>query len=119
MKCSNCGTQLELTSDKHYVCPNCGEHYYDVTECFHDSDNGKIVERDNWSILKKYISEMNDYNRKNSYSNGFAPKPYWFVQKLMELIENGKDNNIYPDNCVWKVRGMTDEDGNDMSILNL
>lgn len=56
----------------------------------------------NWNTLRNMLDEQIKDSKK--YGERFA-KPYRQVRCLMDLIENGKIDGIYPDNCLWRRKG--------------
>lgn len=57
--------------------------------------------RDNlfWNILKEKINEQIVDCKK--YGSRFQ-RPYYEVLKMMNAIENGTEDTLIPNNCVWK-----------------
>ncbi len=60
----------------------------------------------NWDILKEKIQEqLDDINRHRGCSGSWntCGKMYREVLKMMSAIENGVENELKPDNCIWKI----------------
>lgn len=58
---------------------------------------------DNWNILKEKLNEQ--IVDCGKYGSRFQ-KPYREVLKMMTAIENGTQDKLKPNNCLWK----TDEE---------
>ncbi len=52
-----------------------------------------------WNILKEKLSEQIEDCKK--YGCRFQ-RPYCEVLKMMEAIENGTQDELIPNNCIWK-----------------
>ena len=61
---------------------------------------------DNWNILKEKLNEQIADCRK--YGSRFQ-RPYREVLKMMEAIENGTEDELIPNNCVWKTKEEIEE----------
>jgi hypothetical protein len=61
----------------------------------------------NWQKLKdklnEQISEINEHSGSSGSSNA-SKRSYYEVLKMMDYIEQGKQNELIPHNCLWKTQ---------------
>lgn len=61
----------------------------------------------NWQKLKdklnEQISEINEHSGSSGSSNA-SKRSYYEVLKMMDYIEQGKQNELIPYNCLWKTQ---------------
>lgn len=59
-----------------------------------------------WNILKRKLdAQIEDCGK---YGGRFQ-RPYREVLKMMEAIENGTEDELIPNNCVWKTKEEIEE----------
>ena len=61
---------------------------------------------DNWEVLKKMLEEQIVDCRH--YGSRFQ-RPYREVLKVMKAIEEGKQDELKPNNCTWKTQEEIDK----------